>query len=197
MKSEQKDYRNGVRNTPDKDLNFQPVIAGQDRNQIFTPAEPANKGVTSVIGEADPNLKWKGPSSQSSPKSTEGKPLSSNPQSGKSENDYTPNFQGGVAGTDYPDPNNGSIQVHANGTKTQITADGQRIEWGTDEALQSAIKSAEDKKFSVTNRKVDYNTNLPSDFDPAGKDAYGHNMWLYELTGNDIFLQTAQGMKNL
>ena len=45
-------------------------------------------------------------------------------------------------------------------------------------------------------REIDYNTNLPSDFDPAGKDAYGHNMWLYELTGNDHFLKTAQGMKS-
>jgi len=67
MKSEQKDYRNGVRNTPDKDLNFQPINAGQGGNsKTGESAAPANKGVTSVIGEADPNLTWKGGGSGSS-----------------------------------------------------------------------------------------------------------------------------------
>ena len=110
---------------------------------------------------------------------------------------YVPTVQGGTAGLDYPDPNDGNVVVNNNGTMSQTTADGKRIEWGTQEALQSAVKSKEDKKFSVTNRKVDYETNLPSDFDPSGKDAYGHNMWLYEITGNQIFLDTANGMKNL
>ena len=106
-------------------------------------------------------------------------------------------FTGGVPGVDSPDPNYGQIIVSPSGTKTQYGEDGSMKTWGTDEALASAVQSKADQKSSVTNRKIDYNTNLPSDFDPGGKDAYAHNMYLYELTGIESFREMAQGMKNL
>jgi hypothetical protein len=112
------------------------------------------------------------------------------------DNEYTPNYQGGVAGDDYPDPNNGSVVVNNNGTMSQTTADGQRIEWGTEEALQSAIEAKQDAQASVQNyREIDYDTNLPSDFDPGGKDQLAHARYLCSL-GVQHFCEKANGLVN-
>ena len=174
-----KDYRGGVKNS-------------NNNNVASFLGNSANTN-TNVVPNADQFGK---DSTSKKDVSIQPYPNPSKSAEGKSENNYKPNFQGGVAGTDYPDPNNGSIQVHANGTKTQITANGERIEWGTDEALQSAIKSQEDKKYSVTNqREIDYNTNLPSDFDPGGKDSLSHAQYLCSI-GVDYFCQQAKGLQN-
>lgn len=114
----------------------------------------------------------------------------------QNSNDYK-GFTGGEAGVDSPDLSYGQVITSPSGTKTQYGADGSMRTYGTDEALESAYQNKQDQRFSVTNRKVDYDTHLPDDFDPSGKDAYGHNMWLYELTGSEHFLNKAQGMKSL
>lgn len=112
------------------------------------------------------------------------------------DNEYVPNYQGGVAGEDYPDPNNGSVVVNNNGTMSQTTADGERIEWGDEEALQSAIVAKQDAQASVQNyREIDYDTNLPSDFDPGGKDQLAHARYLCSL-GVATFCEKANSLVN-
>ncbi len=164
-----KDNRNGVRNFESS--------SGSSGSSSNSSSNTNNSQSTSMEGYVAP------------------KPETWKPGNAK---EYT-GFQGGEIGVDSPDLNYGAVITSPSGTKTQYGADGSMKTWGTDEALESALKSKQDKKISAQpgRRKVDYNTNLPSDFDPAGKDAYGHNMMLYELTGVKSFLDAAQGMKNL
>jgi len=204
-KNTKDDYRNEVRNKP-KGGGVMSVMGGGSSQQQSTgpvafkggkaPSKPAAQTPTNTPAQAPSQAKASKNNSDNATNGMAGyvapKPENWAPHQGEYKG-----FTGGVAGVDSPDPNYGQIITSPSGTKTQYGKDGSMMTWGTDEALASAAKSKADKKFSVTNRKIDYNTNLPSDFDPAGKDAYGHNMYLYELTGIDHFREMAQGMKNL
>lgn len=88
-------------------------------------------------------------------------------------------FTGGVPGVDSPDLSYGQVITSPSGTKTQYGADGSMKTWGTDEALESALDLKQRREYGKANpRNIDYNTNLPSDFDPNGRDNATHEAWL-------------------